>query len=117
MNISHKNLEGCTDLIIKLIKERINWADNLPYYYKNLENGQSLWQEFLNRREDLRTRGITYFFKTYYPDVINRFYKNVPENLFELSIQQLIKEWVNDGNPFSVLPKYLQNQLGFTCVK
>ncbi|TFG13794.1 MAG: hypothetical protein EU535_04450 [Promethearchaeota archaeon] len=113
INKLHNNLEGCTNLIIKLLKERIKGVYIIPDYYKNLENGYCLWQEFLNRRNDLRTKGIKYFFKTYYLDVINRFYKNIHEDKLELSIKELIKEWVNDGNPIPILPKIVQNQLGF----
>ncbi|MFX0187126.1 MAG: hypothetical protein ACFE8A_05255 [Candidatus Hodarchaeota archaeon] len=109
---SHTSLEGLTNLIISLIKDRIKSCDNIPQYYKNnIKNAQQLWNEFLKRRDIIKNMGIEYFFRTYYPDVVNRFYKNVPRGHLKLAIKQVIKNWLKDGNPEPVLPKYLWLQL------
>jgi len=105
---SHNSLEGLTNLIINLIKERIKWNDNCPQFYlNNINNAQQLWKEFLKRRDDIKYKGTEHFLRTYYPDVVNRFYFNVPKDHLESVIKQLIQDWVSDGNPIPLLPKYL----------
>lgn len=109
---SHTSLEGLQDLIIDLINERINWNDDCPQFYlNNIKNAQLLWKEFLKRQNDIIYNGVEYFFRTYYPDVVNRFYNDVPIDQLEFVIRQVIQDWVKDGNPIPVLPKYLHNLL------
>jgi len=111
---SHTSLEGLTNLLNDLLKERIKWNDKCPEFYQNkIQNAHQLWKEYLKRRDDLKNEGIEYFFRNYYPDVVNRFYKNVPKGDLELKIKQVIHEWINDGNPETVFPKYLLNR--FNC--
>ena len=98
---SHTNLEGITNQLIDLIKERINWTNECPkFYLDNIKDAQLLWKEFLKRRNDIIYNGVEYFFRTYYSDVVNQFV-----------IRQVIQDWVKDGNPIPVLPKYLHNLL------
>ena len=109
---SHTSLEGLQDLIIDLINERINWNDDCPQFYlNNIKNAQLLWKEFLKRQNDIIYNGVEYFFRTHYPDVVNRFYNDVPIDQLEFVIRQVIQDWVKDGNPIPVLPKYLHNLL------
>lgn len=109
---SHTSLEGLQDLIIDLINERINWNDGCPQFYlNNIKNAQLLWKEFLKRQNDIIYNGVEYFFRTHYPDVVNRFYNDVPIDQLEFVIRQVIQDWVKDGNPIPVLPKYLHNLL------
>ena len=109
---SHTSLEGQTNLIIDLIKERIKWNDDCPLFYlNNINNAQLLWKEFLKRQNDIIYNGVEYFFRTHYPDVVNRFYNDVPIDQLEFEIRQVIQDWVKDGNPIPVLPKYLHNLL------
>ncbi|MCK4285880.1 MAG: hypothetical protein KAX18_06740 [Candidatus Lokiarchaeota archaeon] len=109
---SHTSLEGLQDLIIDLINERINWNDDCPQFYlNNIKNAQLLWKEFLKRQNDIIYNGVEYFFRTHYPDVVNRFYNDVPIDQLEFEIRQVIQDWVKDGNPIPVLPKYLHNLL------
>ena len=109
---SHTSLEGLQDLIIDLINERINWNDNChQFYLNNIKNAQLLWKEFLKRQNDIIYNGVEYFFRTHYPDVVNRFYNDVPIDQLEFVIRQVIQDWVKDGNPIPVLPKYLHNLL------
>ena len=109
---SHTSLEGLKDLIIDLIKVRINWVDDCPQFYlNNIKNAQLLWKEFLKRRNDIIYNGVEYFFRTYYPDVVNRFYNDVPNDQLEFVIKQVIQDWIKDGNPIPVFPKYLHNLL------
>ncbi|KPK32393.1 MAG: hypothetical protein AMS24_04315 [Chlamydiae bacterium SM23_39] len=109
---THTSLEGLTNIIIDLITERIKWNDFCPHFYlNNINNAQLLWKEFLKRRNDITDYGIEYFFRTYYPDVVNRFYNNVPNDLLEFEIKQVIQDWIKDGNPKPILPKYLENLL------
>lgn len=109
---SHTSLEGLTNQIIDLIKERINWNNECPQFYlNNIKNAQLLWKEFLKRQNDIIYNGVEYFFRTYYPDVVNRFYNDLPNDQLEFVIKQVIQEWIKDGNPIPILPKYLHNLL------
>jgi len=109
---THTSLEGLTNIIIDLITVRIKWNDFCPQFYlNNINNAQLLWKEFLKRRNDIINNSIEYFFRTYYPDVVNRFYNNVPNDLLEFEIKQVIQDWIKDGNPKPILPKYLDNLL------
>lgn len=109
---THTSLEGLTDIIIDLITVRIKWNDFCPQFYlNNNTNAQLLWKEFLKRRNDIIDNGIEYFFRTYYPDVVDRFYNDVPNDLLEFEIKQVIQDWIKDGNPKPILPKYLDNLL------
>jgi len=42
---------------------------------------------------------------------VDRFYNDVPNDQLEFVIKQVIQDWIKDGNPIPVLPKYLHNLL------
>lgn len=67
--------------------------------------------EFLKRRNDILNKGIEYFFRYYYPDVIERFYSDVPTGQLEIAITETIQDWIREGNPIPVLPEYLHDLL------
>jgi hypothetical protein len=109
---SHTSLERLTNQLIDLIEERINWNNKCPKFYQNnIKDAQLLWKEFLKRGNDINYYGVEYFFRNYYPDVVNRFYNDVPNDLLEFVIKQVIQDWIKDGNPIPILPKYLHNLL------
>lgn len=111
---SHPFLEGHADQIINLIRIRLAWKDECPkFYLKNHCNAQLLWTEFLKRRNDIIKKGIEYFFRNDYPDVVNRFYNDVPVGQLETAIKQTIQDWIQDGNPIPIIPKLLHNR--FIC--
>ncbi len=109
---THTSLEGLSELINSLLKDRTSESDSCPLYYQNnLKDAKNLWNEYLKRRYDMKYKSIEFFFRTYYPDVVNRFYLHVPKGQLETKIKQIIEEWIKDGNPVPKLPKYLQNRL------
>ncbi len=109
---THTRLEGFTNLIIRLIEERIKWNDTCPNYYMNqLVDSDQNWLEFKRRRDIIKKKGIESFFREIYPNVVNRFYKDVPVGSLESAIIKVIKRNSHHAETINLFPEYLKRKL------
>ncbi len=118
MHKDHRKLEGKTDLVLDLIQSRIHLSFICPEYYKvNLNNWNSKWQNYMERRNYLIENGIENFIANYFTDdngdnyIFNRFFKNVPKGEIEQEIKKIMQEWIDKGRPAPILNTYILNRL------
>ncbi len=118
MRMNHSDLEGKTDLVLDLIKSRIDSTFQCPQYYKhNIIDWKLKWQEYLERRNFLIENGIANFINKYFTDedgnnyVIERFFKNIPKSHIEREIKNIMHEWVKKNRPAPILNTYILNRL------
>ena len=110
MHMNHNNHEGKTNLILDLIRQRINLTIDCPQYYKNnLIKWREKWQAYLQRRVFLIQNGIVNFIDEYFTDddgnnyIFERFFKNIPKDNIEQEIKNLMLEWINKNRPAPIL--------------
>ena len=91
---NHSDLEGKTELILDLIKSRIDLTFDCPQYYKtNLKDWRKQWQVYLERRNYLIENGIEKFIIEFFTDdsghnyIIERFFKDTPKGKIEEAIR------------------------------
>ncbi len=118
MHMYHNDLEGKTDLVLELVKRRIDLTLECPQYYKtNLKEWKTKWQEYLERRNYLIENGIENFIVNYFTDeqgnnyVLNRFFNNVPKGHIEQEIRSMMQDWINKGRPAPILNTHILNRL------
>ncbi len=120
MHMNHYALEGKTDLILYLIKIRINLTLECPQYYKiNLTNWQEHWQQYIKRRNYLIENGVEKFIIKFFTGkqgnnyILDRFFKNVPKGHIEQEIKKMMQEWIDKGRPAPHLNTHILNRLFF----
>ncbi|MFW9971203.1 MAG: hypothetical protein ACFFDF_13505, partial [Candidatus Odinarchaeota archaeon] len=120
MHKNHKDLEGKTDLVLKLIQSRINMTLECPQYYKdNVKNWEQKWKNYLERRAFLIENGIESFIRHYFTDekgnnyILRRFFKNTPNGKLHQNIISILQVWVRKNRPTPILNTYILNRLFF----
>ena len=120
MHTNHYELEGKTNLVLDLIKNRIDLTLDCPQYYKiNVKNWKVGWKEYLERRLYLIENGIENFIIEYFTDkdghnyIINRFFKDVPKDKIEEEIRFIIEDWANKNRSAPNLNTHILNRLYF----
>jgi len=120
MHMNHYALEGKTDLILDLIKSRINLTLECPQYYKNnVKNWQKYWQQYIKRRNYLIENGVEKFIIKFFTDeqgnnyILERFFNNVPKGHIEQEIKITMQEWIDKGRPVPLLNTHILNRLFF----
>ena len=110
MHTNHHELEGNSDVVNALIKNRIELTLECPQYYKiNVKNWKIGWEEYLERRSYLLENGIENFILKYFTDkhgcnyIVDRFFKDIPKGKIEKQIRVIIQEWVNKHRPAPIL--------------
>ena len=118
MHKNHSDLEGKTDLVLSLIRKRIDLAFDCPQYYKeNLKNWKQKWQCYLERRKYLIENGIENFIREYFSDkqdnnhVIDRFFENVPNGKIHQDIKYIFQVWIEKNRPAPILNTYILKRL------
>lgn len=118
MRMNHSKLEGKSDLILDLIKIRINLSLDCPIYYKNnVRNLQKRWQHYIIRRNYLIENGVEKFIIEFFTDeqgnnyILDRFFKNVPKGQIKQEIKKMMQEWTDKGRPTPIFNTYVLNRL------
>ena len=118
MHTNHYDLEGKSDLVLDLIKQRIDLTLKCPQYYKdNLRDWREKWQIYLKRRNFLIQNGIVNFIREYFTDddgnnyIFERFFNNVPKDNIEQEIRNFIHEWKNKNRPTPILNIHIIKRL------
>ena len=118
MHTNHYELEGKTNLVLDLIKSRIDLTLDCPQYYKiNVKNWKVGWKEYLERRLYLIENGIENFIIEYFTDkdghnyIIDRFFKDVPKDKIEEEIRFIIEDWANKNRSAPILNTHILNRL------
>lgn len=124
MHKDHRSLEGKTDLVLDLIRGRIDLNFECPQYYKeNLRNWKQEWQTYLERRNYLIENGIERFIRKYFNDengnnyLINRFFKNTSKGKINEEIKLILQKWINKNRPAPILNTYVLKRLFFGTPK
>jgi len=120
MHTNHYELEGKTNLVLDLIKSRIDLTLDCPQYYKiNVKNWKVGWKEYLERRLYLIENGIENFIIEYFTDkdghnyIIDRFFKDIPKDKIEEEILFIIEDWANKNRSAPILNTHILNRLFF----
>jgi len=118
MHMYHNDLEGRTDLVLELVKNRIDLTLECPQYYKtNIKKWKIKWQKYLERRNYLIEYGIENFLRKFFTDkhgnnyILDRFFKNVPKGHIEHEIRNLMQEWINKRRLAPILNSHILNRL------
>jgi len=106
----HDELEGKINLVLSLIRKRINLTFECPQYYKNnLNKWKQRWEEYLERRTFLIQNGIVNFIDKYFTDdddnnyIFERFFNNIPMENIEQEIKNIMLNWINKHRPAPIL--------------
>jgi len=118
MHMNHNEHEGKTNIVLDLIRKRIELAFVCPQYYKkNLIKWREKWQEYLNRRTFLIQNGIVNFIDEYFTDddgnnyIFERFFANVPKDDIEQEIRYIMTEWINKNRSAPILNIHIITKL------
>jgi len=118
MHTNHYNLEGKSNLVLDLIRRRINLTFDCPQYYKkNIIDWRDKWQHYLQRRTFLIQNGIVNFINEYFTDdngnnyIFERFFSNIPKDNIEQDIKNLMLEWINKHRPAPILNSHIITKL------
>jgi len=114
----HNELEGKTNLVLILIRKRIDLTFECPQYYKdNLNKWKQRWQEYLERRTFLIQNGIVNFVFQYFTDddgnnyIFERFFNNIPLDNVEQEIKNMMLIWINKNRPAPILNTHIITKL------
>lgn len=118
MHTNHYDLEGKSDLVFDLIKQRIDLTLKCPQYYKdNLRDWRQKWQEYLERCNFLIQNGIVNFIREYFTDddgnnyIFERFFNNVPKDNIEQEIRIMMQKWIEKKRPAPILNAHIIKRL------
>jgi len=118
MHTNHHELEGKSDLVLELIKQRINLTLECHQFYKtNLKDWRKQWNIYLIRRNYLIQNGIENFIIEYFTDIdghnyiIERFFKDIPKGKIEESIRIGMLEWITKNRPAPILNTVILSRL------
>ena len=118
MHKNHSDLEGKTELILDLIKSRIDLTFDCPQYYKtNLKDWRKQWQVYLERRNYLIENGIEKFIIEFFTDdsghnyIIERFFKDTPKGKIEEAIRIGMQEWIAKNRATPILNQVILSRL------
>lgn len=118
MHTNHYDLEGKSDLVLDLIKQKIDLTLKCPQYYKdNLRDWRKKWQEYLERRNFLIQNGIVNFIREYFTDddgnnyIFERFFNNVPKDNIEQEIRIMMQKWIEKKRPAPILNIHIIKRL------
>ena len=118
MHKHHNDFEGKTDLVLDLIRKRIDLTFNCPQYYKNnIIDWRDKWQKYLQRRIFLIQNGIVNFIDEYFTDdddnnyIFERFFNNIPMDNIEQEIKSFMHEWINKNRPAPILNAHIITKL------
>lgn len=110
MHMNHNEHEGKTNLVLDLIRKRIDLTFDCPQYYKkNIINWREKWQKYLERRTFLIQNGIMNFIDEFFTDddgnnyIFERFFVNVPKDDIEQEIRNILLEWINKNRSTPIL--------------
>ena len=118
MHMNHNEHEGKTDLILDLIRKRVELTFDCPQYYKkNIINWRDKWQDYLQRRTFLIQNGIVNFIDEYFTDdddnnfIFQRFFSNIPMDNIEQEIKNIMLEWIKKNRPAPILNAHIITRL------
>ena len=114
MHKHHYDLEGKINLVLDLIRKRIDLTFDCPLYYqKSITDWRVKWQHYLQRRTFLIQNGIVNFIDKYFTDdddhnyIFERFFSNIPMDNIEQEIKKLVLEWINKHRPAPILNTHI----------
>ena len=114
----HNELEGKINLVLNLVRKRIELTFDCPHYYqKNIKDWRKKWEIYLERRIFLIQNGIVNFIDKYFTDddgnnyIFERFFANVPKDDIEQEIRNIMTDWINKNRPAPILNAHIITKL------